>query len=117
MQDNGSSVLASSLTLVVGGTRIDSGTPTCTGTITTPTCHFSVTPATIPTTVVPTGDQRRLQFSVAGTDVAGNAVKTNQAAVGIDRKPPTIAFTPSYPAAFAYRNCGAAEWPMSSRPV
>src|SRR6266850_719979 len=112
MQDNGSTVQASSLSLVVGGTRIDSGTQTCTGTTTTPTCHFSVTPSAIPTSVVPTGDQRQLQFSVAGTDVAGNAVTTNQAAVGIDGKPPTITFTPSYPAAFSDCNGGAADGTM-----
>ena len=92
MTDSGSGVQASPLLmLVVNGTQIDSGPPTCTGSATTPTCHFSVTPSSIPTSVVPTGGQRRLQFSVAGTDVAGNAVTTNQAAVGIDGKPPTIA--------------------------
>jgi hypothetical protein len=120
IQDNGSGVQPSSLTLVVGATRIDAGTPTCTGSNPTLTCHFSVTPSSVPTSVVPTGDQRQLQFSVAGTDVAGNAVKTNQAAVGIDGKPPTIAFTvgagsgftTSYPVAFADCNGGAADGTM-----
>ena len=93
IQDAGSGVQPSSLTLVVG-TRIDTGTPTCTAaTAQALTCHFAVPPATIPTTVVPAGGQRQLLFAVAGTDVAGNAVKTNQAAVGIDGKPPTITFT------------------------
>src|SRR6267378_1271034 len=117
MTESGSGVQGSLLTLVVGGTRIDSGTPTCTGSATTPTCHFSITPSL----VVLTGEQRQLQFSVAGTDVAGNAVKTNQAAVGVDGKPPTIAFTvgvsgsgstTSYPAAFADCNGGAPDGTM-----
>src|SRR5712664_1291012 len=123
IQDNGSGVQPSSLTLVVGvtPTRIDAGTPTCTGSNPTLTCHFSVTPSSIPTSVVPTGDQRQLQFSVAGTDVAGNAVKTNQAALGIDGKPPTIAFTvgvagsgstTSYPVPFADCNGGTLDGTM-----
>src|SRR5712664_1311502 len=123
IQDNGSGVQPSSLTLVAGvtPTRIDAGSPTCTGSNPTLTCHFSVTPLSIPTSVVPTGGQRQLQFSVAGNDVAGNSVRTNQAAVGIDGMPPTIAFTvgaagsgstTSYPVVFADCNGGTTDGTM-----
>src|SRR5438552_1763902 len=93
IQDSGSGVNQSSLTLMVGATRLDTGTPTCTtGTPPALTCHFSVVPSAL-TSLVAAGEQRRLQFSVAGMDVATNAVATNQAALGIDGKAPTITFT------------------------
>src|SRR5207248_2181555 len=60
----------------------------------TSTCHFFV-----PLSTVPAGSQRRIAFTVAGADSAGNPVKTNTAALGIDGKPPTITFVPAYPAA------------------
>ena len=109
-----------SLTLMVGGTRLDNGTRTCT-TATAPavSCHFSVVPSTLPTSVVPAGGQQQILFAVAGTDVAGNAVTTNQAALGIDGQPPTIAFTignagdtsttGNYPTAFANCNVGGSD--------
>src|SRR5882724_3534425 len=115
IQDNGSGVQPSSLTLVVGGTRIDSGAPICTGSNPTLTCHFSITPSTIPPSVVPAGGQRQLTFAVTGTDVAGNPVKANTAALGVDGKPPTITFTvgpggtTTYPALNADCNGGVAD--------
>ena len=75
IQDAGSGVLQSSLALMAGATRIDSGTPTCTSaTAQTLTCHFLVVPSTLPTTIIPAGGQRKIQFAVAGTDVATNIV-------------------------------------------
>src|SRR5438067_8894531 len=120
IQDASSGVQQPSLTLMVGGTRLDNGTRTCT-TATAPalSCHFSVVPSTLPTSVVPAGGQQQILFAVAGTDVAGNAVTTNQAALGIDGQPPTIAFTignagdtsttGNYPTAFANCNVGGSD--------
>src|SRR5438105_9880155 len=94
VQDAGSGVLQSSLALMAGATRIDSGTPSCTAaTAQTLTCHFSVVLSTLPTSIIPAGGQRKIQFAVAGTDVATNIVTTNTAALGVDGKAPTITFT------------------------
>src|SRR5258705_1391962 len=92
--DNGSGLLPSSVTLTVGGTRIDSGTPTCVAASgNTMNCTFSVVPSTLPTSVIPATSQRQLTIVVAGTDAAGNSIKANTAAVGVDGKPPAITFT------------------------
>ncbi|MGZ6125832.1 MAG: hypothetical protein ACXWLR_12780, partial [Myxococcales bacterium] len=104
IQDAGSGVKADTLTLVSSG-RLDVGTPSCAAGATAQmlTCHFSV-----PLSTVAVGSQQRIAFAVAGTDVAGNAVKTNTAALGIDVKAPTITFTTTYPAAFADCNVAGA---------
>ncbi|HTO99387.1 MAG TPA: hypothetical protein VMK66_20205, partial [Myxococcales bacterium] len=80
IQDAGSGVNAASLTLVSAG-RLDTGTPACGpgANAQTLTCHFNV-----PLNTVATGSQKRFAFAVAGADAAGNAVKTNTAALGID---------------------------------
>jgi len=95
--DNGSGLLPSSVSLMVGATRIDTGTPTCVAaTGNAMNCTFSVVPSTLPTTIVPTGGQAQVTFSVAGTDAAGspgNPIKANTAALGIDGQPPVITFT------------------------
>jgi len=95
IQDAGSGVKADTLTLVSAG-RLDVGTPACApgANAQTLTCHFSV-----PLSTVAGGSQRRIAFAVAGTDAAGNAVKTNTAALGIDGKAPAITFTTVYPVA------------------
>jgi len=97
IQDAGSGVKQDTLTLVSAG-RLDVGTPACApgANAQTLTCHFSV-----PLSTVAAGSQRRIAFAVAGTDAAGNAVKTNTAALGIDGKAPTITFTTAYPVAGA----------------
>ena len=117
IQDSGSGLDQTTLTLMVGATRIDSGTPTCTGAAGAPlSCTFTLTPSGVPTSVVPSGGQRQLTFAVAGTDVAGNAVKTNTAGLGIDGKAPQITFsvgssgtTTTYPAANADCNGGTVD--------
>src|SRR5207253_494727 len=116
IQDTGSGVLVSSLALMAGATRLDSGPPNCTAaTAQALTCHFSFVPSALPTSIVPAGGQRRIQFAVAGMDVVGNAVTTNTAALGVDGKPPTITFTvgtggtTTYPVLNADCNGGAAD--------
>src|SRR5262249_6956070 len=95
--DSGSGLLPSSVTLMVGGTRSDTGPPTCVAASgTTMNCTFSIIPSSLPTTIVPTGGQQQVTFSVAGTDAAGspgNPIKANTASLGVDGQPPTITFT------------------------
>ncbi|MCA1829143.1 MAG: hypothetical protein LC689_19645, partial [Myxococcales bacterium] len=116
--DAGSGVDPASLTLVLDGTatRFDTGTPSCGAgqSAQQVICHFA-----IPLSAVPAGSQRKIQFAVAGADKAGNALKANTAAVGIDGKAPAITFTignagstgntTTYPASFADCNGSASD--------
>lgn len=90
VKDAGSGVDTTSLTLVSGGTRFDTGTPSCAQQATKDTwiCHFTVSQG-----LVTAGSQKRFDFAVAGRDFAGNPMKVNTAALGLDARAPTISFS------------------------
>ncbi|HZX95002.1 MAG TPA: hypothetical protein VFE90_10830, partial [Myxococcales bacterium] len=90
LQDGGSGIDPASLKLMSGATQISTGAPSCSSGAAAITCHFSISAQT---PVIAAGAQGEVQFSIVGTDVAGNSLPNNTAAVGIDGKPPVITFT------------------------